>query len=135
MGASVGFTWGFEPEEGIDCAVASFGGWEAANASTTRVAPVRAIASHVSYTIAASVDDEVWLHTSAFHLFLKELYVVELRVAAVPLALESAWVLTARFALVLPVQAVVVSSWSLARPRAHLTERLIVGNVSGKSSE
>jgi len=103
LGAAIGFTWSFEPKEGIDGVHASIGGWESSNTSTTGVAPVGAILSHVVNTITACVNDEMWCHSSTLHLVLQELDVVKLRVAAVPLTFKSAWVITARFTLMLSV--------------------------------
>ena len=64
-----------------------------------------------------------------------KLDVVMFRVASVPLAFELAWVFAACLTLVLAVQAVVISARSLALPRAHLSQRLIVGDISGKASK
>ena len=104
--------------------------------SSTDVAPVSAVSSHVGDTVSASVNNEVWVPTSSVKLVLNHLYVVKLRIASVPLAFKSARVFATGFTLMLSVQAIVISSCSTATlPWAHLTERLIVSDVSSKSTE
>ena len=95
MGATIRFTWCLEPEVGVDLGVTGISSWEASNACSTSVAPVGAVLSHVSNTIAACVDDDVWIPAGSSKLLREKLYVVELRVASVPLAFELAWVFTA----------------------------------------
>lgn len=104
------------------------------NASVANVAPVGAVGPRLGLAIATGVNDEARLPAGAFELLPEGLGVVKFGVGPIPFVSKSAWVLAAWLALVLAVQAVVVSVGA-AFPWAHDAEWLVVGDVGGEAAE
>jgi len=100
------------------------------DASTSDIAPISAVSSHGTLSIAACVDDEVW-RVSSFDLesMRQLLHVVHLVVCRIPLCLKTAGISAALVRLVLAHQAVVVSCASSCNPGAHDSKGLIVGYI------
>jgi len=108
---------------------------ESTDSSISDVAPVGAAVSHVCHTVSSSVDNELRIEADCAHLLLKELDIVQLCVGSIPFSRQIAWVLAARLILIIVVKAVIISVIISFLPWAHLTDWLVVCNVSREAAK
>mmetsp|Transcript_33292 Transcript_33292/g.59768 ORF Transcript_33292/g.59768 Transcript_33292/m.59768 type:complete len:282 (-) Transcript_33292:331-1176(-) len=129
--AAIRLTWCLQPVVRVKQVLLGRGrGRHQAHASTADVAPVRTVGTHVSNTIAASVDDHVRLKArNAFRHGLAQVQgIVELVLRGIPFREQAAGVRAASVLWVSAVQAVVVR-W------ADTSQGLVPGHIAGKATE